>query len=388
MVVGEVALSLIVLIAAGLLIQSLVRLTNAPLGYERENLLSTDEIRLPAASYPKAKDWMRFWDRLALDMAHLPATRGVTLGPALHTLPGTGPVTMEAASGSAQHAASSRESQSVGIGYFQVLGIPLLAGRDFTDADRSDSPAVAVVNEAFARQFVQSGSAIGRRIKLGTPEAKLPWLTIVGVVGNVSQPTLYMGYDSGPAIYRPLRQDPIGSLSVYVRTEAKVSGIAPEVSRILSAVDSNLPAPALQTANESLAEFTSEPRFREQLFGVFAGLALLLAAVGIYGVLSQLVVQRTHEIGIRMALGADRGNVLRLILGEGLKIVSRGIVIGVVGALLLTRLLSSMLYRVGTTDPSTFAGVSLLLAAVAVFACYIPAHRAMQTDPLRSLLCE
>jgi putative ABC transport system permease protein len=244
------------------------------------------------------------------------------------------------------------------------------------------------VNEAFARQFVQRGSAIGRRVKLGTPEAKLPWLTIVGIVGNVSQPTLYMGYESGPAIYRPLRQDPIGGLSIYVRTETKISGIAPEISRVLAAVDSNLPAPALQTADQSLAEFTSEPRFRAQLFGVFAGLALLLAAVGIYGVLAQLVVQRTHEIGIRMALGADRGNVLRLIMGEGLKIVSLGIVVGIVGSLLLTRLLSSMLYGVGTTDPWTFAGVSLLLGLVALFACYIPAHRAMRTDPLASLRCE
>lgn len=388
LVVAEVALSLIVLIAAGLLIQSLFRLTNAPLGYERENLLSTAEIRLPAASYPKAEDWIRFWDRLALETAHLPGTRGIALGPQLDHLPGTGPVTMEGTGKSAEHFASSRESQSVGTGYFQVLGIPLLEGRDFSESDRPDSPPVAIVNEAFAKQFVQTGSAIGRRIKLSTPEVKGPWLTIVGVVGNVSRPTLYLGYDRGPAIYRPIRQDPISSLSIHIRTEAKLSGIAAEISRALAAVDSNLPAPSLQTADQSLAEFTSEPRFRAQLFGVFAGLALLLAAVGIYGVLAQLVVQRTHEIGIRMALGADRGNVLRLIMGEGLKIVSLGIVAGIVGALLLTRLLSSMLYGVGTTDPWTFAGVSLLLGLVAAFACYIPAHRAMRTDPLTSLRCE
>lgn len=386
LVIVEIALSLVVLIAAGLLIESMYRLANAPLGYERANLLNA-EIHLPDSSYPKANDWMRFWDRLQTSVMSLPAVQGVAVAPPLNRLPGTGPVTTENAGGSLRTAVAG-DPEPIGVGYYHVMGIPLLQGRDFTEADRAESVPVAIVNEAFAREFFPNGSAVGQRIKPGTADAKGPWLTIVGVVGNVSRPTLFMGYDHGPSVYRPLRQAPSGALSIYVRTEGKVRGIASEIVGAVRSIDGNLPAPKVQTVDESLASFMSEPRFRAQLFGVFAGLALLLAAVGIYGVLSQLVVQRTHEIGIRVALGASHADVLRLVLGEGLKLVLAGIVIGVTGALVLTRLLSSMLYGVKTTDPLTFGSISLLLTAVALLACYVPAHLAMRLNPLVALRCE
>jgi putative ABC transport system permease protein len=197
-----------------------------------------------------------------------------------------------------------------------------------------------------------------------------------------------MRYSQGSAIYRPFRQAPVNlGVAVIVRTTGDVRASASGMMRAVADVDSDLPVPSVQTVRESLSPFLAEPKFRAELFGIFAGLALLLAAVGIYGVLSQLVVRRTHEIGIRVALGASHRDVLRLVLGEGLKLVLTGIVFGIVGALLLTRLLSSMLYGVGTSDPFTLGGVSLILIAVALLACYVPARRAMRMNPLLALRC-
>jgi putative ABC transport system permease protein len=263
-----------------------------------------------------------------------------------------------------------------------------LQGRQFSDLDRAESMPVAIVNQAFVARFFPKRDALGQRIKLGDPATKGPWLTIVGVVGNVSHPTLNVAYSQPPSVYRPLRQNPVGDLSVFIRTAGKTRAVESAVASAIAAVDSNLPLPALQTVNDSLSWFTGEPEFRAQLFAVFAGLGLLLAAVGIYGVLSQLVVQRTHEFGIRVALGARREDVLRLILGAGLKLIAVGIAIGIAGALVLTRLLAGMLYDVRATDPFTFVSVSLLLAGVALLACYIPARRATRMDPMVALRWE
>jgi putative ABC transport system permease protein len=384
LVIVEMALSLVVLVAAGLLIESMIRLGNAPLGYVRDHLL-TAGIRLPASSYPKTEDWMRYWDRLELKLSSLPGVQAVAFGPSLNYLPGTSPVTIEGRADSLR-TASAGDPESVGIRYCQVMGIPLLEGREFTETDRADSTPVAIVNEAFAKEFYPQGSAVGQRIKPGTADANAPWLTIVGVVGNVSRPTLYMGYAQETSIYRPLRQDAAGGeLAVFVRTAGDSRARESDLVRAFAEVDRNVPVPIFQTVDESLSTFMAEPKFRAELFAVFAGLALVLASVGIYGVLSQLVAQRTHEIGIRIALGASYQDVLRLVLGEGVKLIVAGIVVGGTAALIFTRLLSSMLYGVGTTDPLTFASVSLLLTAVALLACYIPARRAMRINPLTSL---
>ena len=384
LVVAEMALSLIVLVAASLLVQSMIRLTTAPLGYIRDGLLSSD-IRLPASSYPKAEDWMKFWDRLDLKLGSLPAVRGVALAPSLTTGLGTGQVTIEGA-GASSHAVSNPEP--VSNRYFRVLGIPLLQGREFSDLDRSNSTPVAIVNHAFATTYFPHGTALGQRIKAGIPESKKPWLTIVGIVGNISRPTLYMAYSREPSVFRPLPQAPTASLSVYVRTEGDPRAAEPEIRRAVIAIDSNLPAPTVQTVKESFSFFFSEPRFRAELFGVFSVLALLLAAVGIYGVLSQRVSQRTQEIGIRVALGAGQDDVLKLILGEGLRLTLIGVAIGIAGSLALARYLSGMLYGVTSTDPLTLAAVSFLLMLVAFFACYLPARRAVRLDPLIALRCE
>jgi putative ABC transport system permease protein len=388
LVVLEMALSVIVLVGAGLLIESLIHLANAPLGYERANLL-TAEVRLPSSSYPEAEDGLKFWDRLQLKLESMPGVQSVAMGTSpTHYFPGTSTSTIEEEDG-ALRTVTAGSAESVGVGVFHVMGTPLLEGREFTDADRATSVPVAIVNEAFVREFFPRGQAIGRRIKTGTPDAKEPWLTIVGVVGNVSRPTLFMRYAQGSAIYRPLRQKPAGrGLAAFVRTDGMDSGLTSRIARAVADTDPNVPMPNVQTVKESLSAFLAEPRFRSELFGVFAALALLLAAIGVYAVLSQLVIQRTHEIGIRVALGANRRDVLRLILGEGLKLTLVGITVGIIGALLLSRLLSSMLYGVGTSDLFTFGSVSLLLTIVALLACYLPARRAARMNPLRALRCE
>jgi putative ABC transport system permease protein len=380
------ALSLMVLVASGLLIQSMIRLTTAPLGYDRDGLFTAD-IRLPTSSYSKPEDWMRFWDRLGLKLDSLPGVQGVAFAPSLASFLGTGPVTIDEA-GSSSRVVSASDPEPVSGGYFRVAGIPLLQGREFSDVDRSDSVPVAIINQAFARQFFSKETALGQRIKLGKPDSKEPWLTIVGIVGDVSRPTLFEGYSQDPSVYRPLGQAPGGSLSLFVRTTGNPRAVESEVGRAVVAVDNNLPLPTVQTVNESLAWFTSEPRFRAELFGLFSVLALLLAAVGIYGVLSQRVSQRIQEIGIRVALGARRDDVLKLIIGEGLRLTLIGIAIGIAGSLALARFLSSMLYGVTSTDPLTVAAVSFLLMLVALLACYLPARRAMRLDPLIALRCE
>lgn len=383
LVVAEMALSLIVLMAAGLLVQSVIRLTTAPLGYERHGLLTTD-INLPTSAYPKPDDWRAFWDRLELKLDSIPGVQGVAIAPSLAASLGTGPVTIDQA-GTSQRVVSASDPEPVSGAYFRVAGIPLLQGREFSAVDRPNSIPAAIVNQSFAREFFPSGAALGRRIKLGQPDSKEPWLTIVGIVGDISRPTLFMGYSQDSNIYRPLPQAPEGSSSVFIRAAGDPRTVEPEIARAIVATDENLPLPTVQTVNESLSWFTAEPRFRAELFSVFSALALLLAAVGIYGVLSQRVSQRTQEIGIRVALGARRDSVLMLIIGEGLRLALIGITIGVAGSLAVTRFFSGMLYGVTSTDPLTLTAVSFLLILVALLACYVPARRAIKVDPMQAL---
>jgi putative ABC transport system permease protein len=383
LVVAEMALSLIVLVAAGLLVQSMIRLTRAPLGYERHGLLTTDII-LPTSAYPKPDDWRSFWSRLELKLDSIPGVQGVAVAPSLTSSLGTGPVTIDEP-GSSRRTVSASNPEPVSDRYFRVAGVPLLQGREFSDVDRSDSVPAAIVNQSFARAFFPNGAALGRRIKIGPPDSKASWLTIVGIVGDVSRPTLFMGYSGAPSIYRPLRQAPEGSLSIFVRATGDPRAVEPEVARAVVATDKNLPLPLVQTVIESLSWFTAEPRFRAELFSVFSALALLLAAVGIYGVLSQRVSQRTQEIGIRVALGARQDDVMKLVVGEGLWLTLVGIAIGVACSLALARFLSNMLYGVTPTDPLTIAAASFLLLVVALLACYVPARRAMKVDPMQAL---
>lgn len=384
LVVAEVALSLALLAIAGLLIQSVVRLTSAPMGYDRQNLLLS-YVQLPSARYPKPGDWISFCDQLRHRINSLPGVVGVAFSP---DIPNTG--THVSIEGNGPELPVTVTSQSASVAYFRVMGIPVLRGRGFSNLDRKNSLPVAIINQDFAKEFFAKGNPLGQRIKLGKRDAKRSWRTIVGVVGNVKRYPVFkeMGTVGGPAVYVPLRQHPLMWFSIYVRVAKSPHSMESGIARAVTMVDGNLPRPDVETQNEWLAQFTSQPRFRAALLGIFAGLALLLACVGIYGVLSQLASQRTHEIGIRMALGAQKGDVLRLIVGQGMILVLIGVGIGVASALGLARFLSSQLYGVKPTDPLTFALVSLVLSAVALLACYIPARRATKVDPIEALRYE
>jgi putative ABC transport system permease protein len=272
------------------------------------------------------------------------------------------------------------------------MEIPLLRGRPFDLRDRKQSQPVAIVSEGLVKEYFPHEDPIGRQVKLGAPAeaAKASWLTIVGVVGDVKATTVFkeMGYVDMPAIYQPVDQVAGGSMGMVIRTGGKPGDLQPTVERTVADLDKDVPVSNFLAMDDRLAEFLAQPRFRTVVLGAFAGLALLLAAIGIFGVLSQSVSQRTHELGIRMALGAERGQVLWLIVRQGMSLAIAGTGIGLLAALAADRLLAAMLYGVKPTDPMTMASVCLVLVAVALLASYIPARRATKVDPMVALRYE
>jgi predicted permease len=281
-------------------------------------------------------------------------------------------------------------SQSVTPKYFRTLGIPLLAGRDFALADDAEAPRVAIVSESFARRYWPGGDALGKRFKNGSANTEeAPWITVVGVAGNVRVDSIFQEPTATPIIYTPSLQDKVViSLSLLVRTRVEPESLIPTLREEMLRFDSDIPVYNIMTAAERVGEQTARTRSFTLLIGLFASLALLLAVVGIYGVMSYLVGQRTREIGIRIALGAQGRDVLRMVVGEGSRLALLGVAIGLLAALAATRLMSSLLYGVSATDPLTFAAVPLVLVAVALLACYIPARRATKVDPMEALRYE
>jgi putative ABC transport system permease protein len=386
--IAEIALSLVLLAGAGLLLQSMDRLANAPMGFERSNLLFA-YFKLPSDSYPKPADWIGFDERVRREVRSIPGVQGVSFSPLFAS--GGGPVTVEGQGSGPSLNGHTADMQPADTHYFRVMGIPVFQGRTFDELDQEKSAHAAVVNKAFAAEFFKRKNPIGWHFRFGQPGSKTPWLTIVGVVGNVRHYSLFkeMGTaPTGPIAYVPLRQDPARSLALFVRTAAKPQTLKTSISHAFTAVGSNVPAPDVETMNEFLSQFTAQPRLRAVLLGIFAALALFLAAVGIYGIFSRRVSVRKHEIGIRMALGAEKTDVMKMVIGQGLRLALVGVAIGVVGALALTRFLASLLYGVKPTDPLTFIAVSLILIAVALVACYIPARRASKVDPMVALRYE
>ena len=321
---------------------------------------------------------MRFWERLGSKLGSLPGVQGFAFAPSFSFAQGKGQVTVESAATSAR-VVSASDPQSVSSGYFRIAGIPLLEGREFSDGDRPESMLVAIVNQAFAKQHLAKGAGVGQRVKLGKADSKEPWLTIVGIAGNISRPTLFEGYSEDPSVYRPLRQAPQASLAVLVRTIGNPRAVESEVGHAVVAVDNNIPIPTVQTVNESLDWFTSEPRFRAQLFGVFSLLALLLAFVGIYGVLSQRVAQRTQEIGIRVALGAQQGGLLMLIMGEGIRLTLIGIAIGIASSLILRSLSRKYALR-NKSDRPVYALGRIAAPGICGFACVLHSRTTSDGD--------
>jgi putative ABC transport system permease protein len=272
---------------------------------------------------------------------------------------------------------------SVSPDYFRAMGIPIVKGRAFIEQDKKGALPVAVVSETMAHRFFGGEDPIGLHIRRGDSEDNKPWMTIIGIAGDVRRYGL--AERLRPEIYFPYLQQPQAAMALVVRTAADPLSITPAVRREVLAVDKDQPVYDIKTLNSLLARSIASNRLSVWLLGLFAALALLLASIGIYGVIAYTVTQRTHEIGIRMALGAQPRDMLRLVLGQGMTLALIGIAIGLIAAFALTRAMASLLFTVSPTDPLTFVGISVLLGIVAFLACYIPARRATKVDPMVAL---
>ncbi|MBI3664778.1 MAG: ABC transporter permease [Acidobacteria bacterium] len=381
-------MALMLLIGAGLLVKSFLRLRAVAPGFDPKNVLSM-AISFSPARYPQPEQQAAFFNRLLDRVQALPgvksagAVTNLPLSPgsrsrSLFTVEGQPPWAPEEGE---QHLA---ETPAASADYFRAMGIPLRSGRYFTEGDREGTPEIVIINDTIARLFFPQEDPVGRRLKFGFSEAPVPWLAIVGVVGDVRQ----FGLDTEPqrTIYVPyLQRRGLRTMSLVLRTRSDPESLATAVRREVASLDPELPVYNIATMEQRLSTTVAPRRFRTLLLGLFAALALALAAVGIYGVMSYAVSVRTSEIGVRMALGAQASDILKLVVGQGLTVTIMGLALGLAGALVLTRFLAGLLYGVKATDPPTFIGVSLFLAAVALTACYIPARRATRVDPVAAL---
>jgi predicted permease len=385
LVVAEIALSVILVAGAGLLIKSFVALQNVSLGFQTERVLVA-EASVPASDLESARRATRFYSDLLPRVRAIP---GVLDAGAIGVPPGDtqsdGGYYIDHLPATFNVSAPNAVFSVVAPDTFTTAGIPLRAGRDFNEGDTYDAPFVAVINEALARQGFPNQDPIGHSIFCGLDSMNA--MKIVGIVGNTRQ--YGPAREPSPEIFMPYEQhpQPATDLSILVRTSGQPGTISPAVREKIHELSSEVPIKF--TTMETLAsQNVAAPRFRTLLLGIFAGLAMGLALVGVYGVMSYIVGQRSNEIGLRMALGASQGDVLRLVLRQTLLLAGLGIVIGLAGAAGVTQLLTSMLFGVRATDPMTYAAVVAVLALAALAASYIPARRAMRVDPMVALRYE
>jgi putative ABC transport system permease protein len=385
LVIAEVALSVVLLIGAGLLIRSFVLLQNVDPGFNPTRLLVAN-ISLPNSRYAKPAQRAAFYTRLCHELALLP---GVVSAGATQTLPLTGSDsrTLVAIDGRPVVPLADRPIVSMGIvspDYFRTMGIPLLRGRFFGDHDVESSPTAVIINQSFERRFFPDEDPIGKYL-LGGGSQPLK-REIIGIVGDIRHNAL----DTSPAeaLYLSSNQRPQLAMSVVVRTSIPPSSISTAVRSGVLTIDKDQPIASVQTMEEIVSSSISNQRFTLLLLGLFAAVALALAAIGIYSVMAYTVTQRTGEIGLRMALGAQSRDVLRLVVGQGMTMAVIGIMVGLGGAFALTRVMRSLLFSIGATDPITFIAIPLMLAGVALGACFVPARRATKVDPMVALRYE
>ena len=384
LVITEVAMALVLLVSAGLMIKSVLKLRNIDPGFNAENVL-TMNVWLPFAKYPNDQSRVTFYDRLVEQLKTTPGVRsaGVTSILPLGTNFDGRSIQVEerpVAPGEEPEA----ELYIATPGYIEAMEIAVRQGRSFTERDREGGPLVALVNETFAERYWPGQSAVGKRIKFpGSQSRPQPWREVVGVVKDVKQRKL----DTGGTLqmYLPLAQYASSAMTLVVRTETDPAQMTAAVRTEVLAVDPDQAVFNIATMNQTLIDSIALRRFLMTLLGSFAAVALVLAAVGIYGVISYSVTQRTHEIGVRIALGATSRDVMKLVVGHGLWLALAGVGFGVAGALAATQLMASLLYSVETADPATYVSISLLLILVAVVASYIPALRALRVDPMVAL---
>jgi putative ABC transport system permease protein len=391
LVATEIALATLLLAGSGLLLRSVSRLQDITPGFLPDHLLVAD-VPLSQNTYAKPVQRYEFFDRLVERAKALP---GVNSAGAATFLPvsGGGSIihfNIQGRPPKTPHDFTAAGYRAVTPNYLETLKVPLLQGRLFTAADNDKAPAVVVINATMARNFFHSENPLGKRMQLGaTPEQEVPWMEIVGVVGDVLPG---LGLDPQSEMYLPYRQAdallPVFQLSVVLRTAGEPKTQASALRSALAEMDPNQPLVNVRTMEDNMSATVAQPRFRTWLIGIFAGLALTLAAVGIYGVMSYSVTQRTNEIGIRVTLGAQPSDVFRGVIGEGLRFVLVGVGIGLAAGLILTRLLQSFLYGISASDPLTFSAVAILLLLVALAASFFPARRATRVDPIVALRYE
>jgi len=382
LVTSEIALALVLLIGSGLLTRSLIHLISVDPGFNT-HLLLTLRLTLSPRAYPKPEQKDAFLSALLARVRALPGVRSAAAGSGLPTL-GWWSLMGTDIEGQPQMPAGLRPDiphDVVSTDYFQTLGIPLEAGRGFDELDRAGTGPVAVVNQAFVRQYFPGQNPIGKHVGRRTPPGA--WSEIVGVVGNVRQ--LGPSQNASPEVYTAFQQEPGGDVNLALRAGQDPLALVAAVKAAVQAVDPAQPVYDIATMDQRLSESMAPQRFNALLVGVFALAALGLAGVGIFGVLAYSVARRTSEIGVRIALGASRAQVMKLVVGEGLRLCALGVVLGLAGSIPLTRLLRGVLFGVGPSDPVTLAAASAALALVALLACYIPARRALLVDPISAL---
>jgi putative ABC transport system permease protein len=387
LVVSEVALAVVLLVGAGLLIRSFQILRQVNTGFTTENLL-TMRMVLPMPKYAKPEARRAFYDEALRRIQELPGVESA------------GVITFLPLSFNGMNFAFSVEGQTspsdmklpfalyrvVSPDYFRAMGIPLQRGRFFDAHDSAESQPVILISRRLAEQYWPGEDPTGKRLKIGPLDSPNSWMTVVGVVGDVRQTGLYG--DLRMDIYVPYAQERRGFIAprdLVLRTKGDAASVAGAVREAIWSVDKDQPVSHVRTMDQVFAAAISQERFQALLLGLFAALALVLACIGLYGVISYAVAQRTHEIGVRMALGARPGDVLRLVLRQGMSLTVVGLVLGIAIGSVATRVLTDMLYGVTARDPLTFVGVPILLLLVAFLACYIPARRATRIDPLAAL---
>ena len=385
LVIGEIAVSFVLLMGAGLLINSFMHLRNLHPGF-RANHLLTMKIPLSEVKYPDKERRSPFYAEVLRRVQALPGVQSAAVAGNLPlTYDGDSmPIGIEGRTDPPPDQRPDVILRVVGPGYFSTMGIPLVRGRDFSEQDKADSARVVIVSEKTARHFWPGENPIGKRLKPGSTNRNIPWIEIIGVVKDVRQ----NDFVSEPKMqmYMPYQQlNSFAPNALVVRTNVEPLSLAGAVRNAIWAVDKDQPVSNLRSMDEIVSEAVARQRFSMLLLGIFAALAMVLAAVGIYGVMSYSIAQRTREIGLRIALGAQKSDVLKMILRQGLRFVAAGLAIGLAASFVLTRVMASLLFGISATDPATFVSISLVLIAVALLASYIPAVRAMKIDPMLAL---
>jgi putative ABC transport system permease protein len=383
LVTAEVALSLLLLVGAGLLIKSFMRLQQVDGGFDPQGVL-TMQLALPTTRYSQPEQIRSFYRELVSRVAAVP---GVSTVGAVNVLPlsgaGTsGTVTLD--NPAVDSELSPEADQRIAMpGYFEAMGIRVVSGRTFGEQDNETAAPVAIIDESLAQKFWPNENPLGRRIKRGGPQSTNPWTTIVGVVRHVRYRTLEE--PSRVEVYWPHAQTPSFFMSLTIKTNLEPQSLARTIQSEVASLDPDQPIASIRTMEELTATSVLRRRLTMALLTSFAAIALVLAAVGMYGVISYWVTQRSQEIGIRMALGARRLDVLKLVIGQSMSVLLVGVLLGLAGAFALTRLMAGLLYEVSATDAATFAAYSAGLALVGLLASYVPARRASRVNPIKAL---